>query len=144
MVQFPGTRGGAEWGGPSFDPKTGILYVNANEVPLLLKMKQVPATPKEESTLTARGAKLYTLNNCGMCHGADRAGSDVYPSLQNIGKRRTKAELSAVLTHGKGQMPAYQAITGKDKDALLAFLGDENRLDQSPQPGSDDTSPRYV
>ena len=42
IVQFPGTRGGAEWGGASFDPETGILYVNANEIPLLIKMKAIP------------------------------------------------------------------------------------------------------
>ena len=29
-VVFPGLDGGSEWGGPSFDPETGILYINAN------------------------------------------------------------------------------------------------------------------
>lgn len=144
VVQFPGTRGGAEWGGPSFDPKTGILYVNANEIPLLLKMKLVPASPKEGSSLAAQGAKLYTLNNCGMCHGADRAGNDVYPSLQNVGKRRTETELLAVLARGKGQMPAYPAITGKDREALLAFLLDKTGSEAPTRSGSDTASPRYV
>jgi quinoprotein glucose dehydrogenase len=32
-VIFPGFDGGGEWGGPSFDPETGVLYVNANEMP---------------------------------------------------------------------------------------------------------------
>jgi len=31
-VVFPGFDGGAEWGGTAFDPATGILYVNANEM----------------------------------------------------------------------------------------------------------------
>ncbi len=31
-VVFPGFDGGAEWGGPAVDPKTGVLYVNANEM----------------------------------------------------------------------------------------------------------------
>ena len=31
-VVFPGFDGGAEWGGPAFDPATGLLYVNANEM----------------------------------------------------------------------------------------------------------------
>ncbi|MCK7553578.1 hypothetical protein MKQ70_00580 [Chitinophaga sedimenti] len=35
---FPGFDGGAEWGGPAFDPETGILYVNANEMPWVLTM----------------------------------------------------------------------------------------------------------
>jgi quinoprotein glucose dehydrogenase len=35
-VVFPGLDGGAEWGGPSFDPETGILYINANEMPWVI------------------------------------------------------------------------------------------------------------
>ncbi len=31
-IIFPGFDGGAEWGGPSYDPTTSILYVNANEM----------------------------------------------------------------------------------------------------------------
>jgi quinoprotein glucose dehydrogenase len=31
-IVFPGFDGGAEWGGTAFDPATGILYVNANEM----------------------------------------------------------------------------------------------------------------
>ncbi|MEO7119860.1 MAG: PQQ-binding-like beta-propeller repeat protein, partial [Ginsengibacter sp.] len=37
-IIFPGFDGGAEWGGPAYDPSTGILYVNANEVPWVLTM----------------------------------------------------------------------------------------------------------
>ena len=31
-VVFPGFDGGAEWGGSAFDPESGLLYVNANEM----------------------------------------------------------------------------------------------------------------
>ena len=31
-VVFPGFDGGAEWGGPAFDPETGLIYINANEM----------------------------------------------------------------------------------------------------------------
>ena len=31
-VIFPGFDGGAEWGGSAFDPTTGVLYVNANDI----------------------------------------------------------------------------------------------------------------
>ena len=31
-VEFPGLDGGAEWGGPTFDPETGLMYINANEM----------------------------------------------------------------------------------------------------------------
>src|SRR6185436_12105914 len=29
---YPGFDGGAEWGGPAWDPDSGLLYVNANEM----------------------------------------------------------------------------------------------------------------
>ena len=35
-IQSPGLNGGGEWGGPSFDPETGIMYINANESPWVI------------------------------------------------------------------------------------------------------------
>ena len=37
-VMFPGFDGGAEWGGSAFDPASGILYVNANEMAWLARL----------------------------------------------------------------------------------------------------------
>ena len=37
-IIFPGFDGGAEWGGPGFDPTTGLLYVNSNEMAWVLRM----------------------------------------------------------------------------------------------------------
>jgi len=39
-IVFPGFHGGANWSGASFDPTTGQLYVNANEVPWILTMQK--------------------------------------------------------------------------------------------------------
>jgi membrane-bound PQQ-dependent dehydrogenase (glucose/quinate/shikimate family) len=36
---FPGTLGGATWSGASFDPKTGYLYINVNELGAVGAMK---------------------------------------------------------------------------------------------------------
>src|SRR5262249_60191542 len=36
---FPGTLGGATWSGASFDPTTGYLYVNVNELGAVGAMK---------------------------------------------------------------------------------------------------------
>jgi quinoprotein glucose dehydrogenase len=123
VVQVPGSRGGAEWGGASFDPETGILYVNANELPLLLKMKPVPSNDETISP----GEKIYGINNCSMCHGANREGSTVFPSLRNLTSRLTIPKADSVLKTGKGQMPAYPNITGTDKQALLNFLFDKKQ-----------------
>jgi quinoprotein glucose dehydrogenase len=37
-VMFPGTNGGSNWGGGSFDPTTGTLYVNSMDVASFMRM----------------------------------------------------------------------------------------------------------
>jgi quinoprotein glucose dehydrogenase len=143
VVQFPGTRGGAEWGGASFDPETGVLYVNANEIPLLIKMKAMEMS--DGQLLASVGEKVYTLNNCTMCHGSNRAGTGVFPSLQNLASRKKEDEVRALLKTGRGQMPAFPNISAADKDALMAFLFDKK--DASSKPASTPSQPttyRYV
>jgi quinoprotein glucose dehydrogenase len=46
-VVTPGFHGGATWSGASFDPDTGILYINSNEQPNVTTMKkQKPGNPE--------------------------------------------------------------------------------------------------
>lgn len=42
-VIFPGTNGGANWGGASYDPETHTLYVNSMDVGMLYHMVKRPA-----------------------------------------------------------------------------------------------------
>ncbi|MDB5261278.1 MAG: Pyrrolo-quinoline quinone [Adhaeribacter sp.] len=80
-VIFPGFDGGAEWGGNAFDPESGILYINANEMPWILTM--VEAKPKGKELVSA-GHGLY-LQHCASCHGPDRMGDKhIYPTLVKI------------------------------------------------------------
>jgi quinoprotein glucose dehydrogenase len=39
-VVFPGFDGGAEWGGSAFDPSTGVLYVNSNDIAWTTSMRR--------------------------------------------------------------------------------------------------------
>jgi quinoprotein glucose dehydrogenase len=45
-VFFPGTNGGANWGGGSFDPATATLYVNSMDVGAFLRLVKRPADAK--------------------------------------------------------------------------------------------------
>lgn len=123
MVQFPGTRGGAEWGGAAVDPQ-GIMYVNANDIPLLISMKQVEVEGQEEFLATV-GSRMYTVNACTSCHGADRAGTDVYPDLRRLSRTHSEKDVMRLLRQGKGQMPAYPNLSDEEMAALLAFLFDK-------------------
>lgn len=44
-VFFPGTNGGANWGGGSFDPSTSTLYVNAMDVAAFMQLTARPNDP---------------------------------------------------------------------------------------------------
>ncbi len=43
-VVFPGYHGGATWSGASFDPTTGLLYVNTNNIPWIATLKKNPSS----------------------------------------------------------------------------------------------------
>lgn len=127
IVQFPGTRGGGEWGGAAVDPQHGIMYVNANEIPFLMSMRPIDVEGQEEYLATA-GKRIYTVNACTTCHGNDRKGTNVYPTLESLSKSRTEKEIASIIRNGKGQMPPFPGISEDDMKALLAFLFDKKDL----------------
>lgn len=95
-VFFPGTDGGAQWGGSATDPD-GIIYIPGKQNPChssLVKREQ----PAENGSVT--GAQLYSLC-CASCHGTDRRGNHdgSYPSLLAIDKRLSVDAVNQVLLH---------------------------------------------
>ncbi|KAA0992930.1 outer membrane protein assembly factor BamB family protein [Dyadobacter aurulentus] len=138
-IILPGFDGGAEWGGAAADPDDGILYVNSNEMAWILTMKD---TPKEsELSNLSPGEKVYTTY-CTTCHGPQRKGNakSGYPSLIDIGSRRDRAFVNQLVTSGKGMMPGFPMLTADEKQALLAFLfGDEKVEAVSEVPATNKT-----
>jgi len=120
-IVFPGFDGGGEWGGSAFNPQTGTLFVNANEVPWILTMVEV----KEGATTNIeRGSGLYT-QFCAGCHGTDRQGGDFMgkvPSLLGLKDRIDQQQFEATLKNGKGAMPAFAWLADHQVKALEAFL----------------------
>ena len=93
-IIFPGVDGGGEWGGPAFDPTSGLLYVNANEMPWYHKLV-------ERNDHSLYGA------NCASCHGDDLKGSPDVPSLVGVGERRSRDDIAKIIREGTGRMPGY-------------------------------------
>ncbi len=119
-VEFPGLDGGSEWGGPSIDPETGLLYVNANEMGWLIRLvdrKPIPITP--ENYLQA-GQRLYT-QNCMACHGADKKGTGNNPSLSGIETRYQVSDLMLLLKTGRRMMPGFAQLTDQERKAILIY-----------------------
>lgn len=119
-IIFPGFDGGAEWGGPAVDPSTGILYVNANEVPWILKMLVAEEKASTENYGQA-GIRLYK-QHCMSCHSADRKGGDTYPSLLDIGKKYSAQQLVEFVNTGRRMMPAFGHLATEEKNAIASFL----------------------
>jgi quinoprotein glucose dehydrogenase len=127
-IIFPGFDGGAEWGGASYDP-SGILYVNANEMPWILTM--VDVRMKEDAWI---GISLYRTN-CATCHGIDRGGDGhVYPPLRNLQRKFTKDSIKKFMLTGKGAMPAFSHLSDKERDAIARYVLDlEERTPEEKQ-----------
>jgi quinoprotein glucose dehydrogenase len=127
-IVFPGFDGGAEWGGTAFDPATGLLFVNSNEMPWIVKL-----IPNNDTS-------LY-VSKCATCHKADRTGTPAAPSLVGIGTKLSREEIATIVRQGTGRMPAFPdmgarniadvteyLVTGKDKGADPALQRDPNWL----------------
>jgi len=123
-VIFPGYDGGAEWGGPAFDPLSSLLYVNANEMPWILTMKD--ATPQQASIEKwgDAGNRLYN-NNCMSCHGVNREGSGNNPSLIDVKGRYTSTQLDELLKGGRRMMPAFKQLSVEERSAIASFVLDD-------------------
>lgn len=118
IALFPGFDGGAEWGGAAYDPSSNWLYVNANEMPWIVKM--VKNEPGQSV-----GQALYVAN-CANCHGLDRRGNgNAFPPLTDIGKKRTAAQIDEMLKSGKGTMPAYRHLPEAERKQIVGYLLNE-------------------
>ena len=108
-IVFPGFDGGAEWGGSAFDPSSGLLYVNANEMPWVVKL-----IPNDDTS-------LYR-SKCATCHKADRTGTPAAPSLVGVGKRLTRDEIMTIVRQGTGRMPGFPDMGGRNIGDVADFL----------------------
>jgi quinoprotein glucose dehydrogenase len=116
-IVFPGFDGGAEWGGPAWDPETGMLYVNSNEMAWILRV-----VPRKRSRRQASGKALY-MRDCSGCHRADLKGTPPeFPSLAGLSAKRTRLEVERVIRDGAGRMPGFGRLGDAAVNAIVAYL----------------------
>jgi quinoprotein glucose dehydrogenase len=134
-VIFPGFDGGAEWGGAAFDPDTGLLYVNSNEMAWVASLAY---------NVTGRGPRATYLRECAGCHRDDMKGTPPQiPPLVAVGDRRSAAELSAIIRQGTGRMPGHPALSRETVAALVEYLRTGKRTSSDDDP-PDTSSPTYL
>jgi quinoprotein glucose dehydrogenase len=136
-IAFPGLDGGQEWGGPAFDPETGYLYTNTNEMPWVVTIaKRAPAET------TSSGQSLYQAN-CAACHKADRTGNppDV-PALIGVDQRYTGREIGQIVRGGNGLMPPFPKLSNQQVGAIARYIltGEDEVVAAT---GNDVSAPEY-
>jgi len=113
-VVFPGFDGGAEWGGSAFDPETGLLYVNANDVAWTSSLGENKGGKTVE--------QLY-LNNCAGCHRDDMLGTPpAIPSLAGLRGKRRAEDIAAVIRQGAGRMPSFPNLSRIDATLIAGYV----------------------
>jgi len=113
-VIFPGFDGGAEWGGSTFDPATGLLYVNANDIAW---------TSSLAGNQGGNSATRLYLTNCANCHGDDLSGAPPgIPALTNLQGRMSAQQIGATIREGGGRMPSFPNLRPQDITAIAQFV----------------------
>ena len=134
VVVFPGFDGGAEWGGSAFDPDTGLLYVNANDLAWTSSLKQNDG---------GRSARQLYLTSCAGCHRDDMQGTPpTIPSLADLRGKRTSQQIANTVQQGAGRMPSFPNLAVGDIFAIADYIlsGEDKEL-QSSEPSPN--QPRY-
>jgi len=127
---YPGFDGGGEWGGPAYDPDSGVLYVNANEMAWLGSL-----APNDKGRST--GKTIY-LRECAACHGDTGLGSPPqFPALSELHYRMSLDQFRERVRKGGGRMPGFPNLQEEALQAIAAFL---DRGQDLPA-GSADTTP---
>ena len=121
-VHAPTHNGGSLFGGTAAEPGTGAVYIVTRDNPGILRL----VTPEEKASGVGRsahpGQRVYE-QNCEVCHGADRLGTDNGAPLIADGTLLfDAAAIRAVLKTGNGRMPAFPHLGSFDVDRVVAYL----------------------
>jgi quinoprotein glucose dehydrogenase len=133
-IVFPGFDGGAEWGGSAFDPETGLLYVNANDVAWTSSLR---------GNNDANSSRQLYLTNCANCHRDDLLGTPPsIPSLADLRGKRAPQDIAAFIRQGAGRMPSFPNLSAVAITAIAEYvLSGENKELESAEPSP--SRPRY-
>jgi quinoprotein glucose dehydrogenase len=130
-IIFPGFDGGAEWGGPAYDPETHNFFVNANESAWILRM--VEQKPPQRS---GTGKSIY-LRECSSCHKPDMQGSPPeFPALTGLNRQFEENEILELVSLGGTRMPGFARL-GKDGIKAVVdyvYKGENNRAQVQESP----------
>jgi quinoprotein glucose dehydrogenase len=119
-VFFPGTDGGAQWGGAAVDEKQ-VMYIPSKQNPVYSSLVRV------DKMVENSGKSLYA-QHCQSCHGSNREGNEdgTIPGLQEVHRKYSEQVLHQLVNKGRGRMPAFNFLSTAEKKAVFAYLNGLN------------------
>ena len=127
IVMMPGIRGGAEWSGACVDMETGIMYVGINDIPNIVELVEKKTNREDLVGRSVKNAgEVIYFRNCAACHGNDRKGTSNFPPLIDVPKKLKPEDVNKKLQRATAMMPSFQNMPPEDKEAIIAFLFNQN------------------
>ena len=118
-IILPTAHGGANWGGASVNPETNMLFVNATDIPWILKLTDLKKI-REANQLD--GKTLY-LTYCKGCHGPDMKGG-VGPDISIRAKRYRNDQVASIIRKGAPPMPSFSFLSEQQIAAIVGYVRD--------------------
>jgi quinoprotein glucose dehydrogenase len=119
-VIVPAAHGGSNWGGAAYNPLSGVMFVNAVDLPWFHKLVPIKGL---DANNDQSGEKLYQLY-CSSCHGKDRKGNAIGPNIAEKAKTYPVKKLEQILKRGVEPMPSFKHLPQVQIDAIVAYLKD--------------------
>ena len=140
-IEMPGNNGGANFQGSAIDPESGTLFVVSKDLPSLLKLELDATAKVSEGSSQEEKGRVAFQSQCRLCHGAELRGQPpAVPSLIDVGSRLSASEVRAVITNGRGPMPAFSRLSSEKLDSLLAYLLHPDRAPTNSKDVKDEKS----
>ncbi len=115
-VVFPGFDGGGEWGGPAVDPRSGVIYINSNDLPWTGSL-----------TANKRGGARRGHLSGPMCRLPRCRPSWRSARLSVVGRGPDQSftdQIREIVHKGKGRMLGFPNLRDAQLEQLLDFLDD--------------------
>jgi mono/diheme cytochrome c family protein len=101
----------------------------------LLALMALPLHADSKKDSEKAGAVLFRDKGCAYCHGPLALGTQKGPSLADVRKKLTAAQIANQIQNGGKQMPAFKTAVSPDELAqLISFLRAKHRPVPPPPP----------
>ena len=119
-IMLPTAHGGANWGGASVNPETGMLFVNATDIPMILKLTDL----KKIREANQLNPEILFRTYCSNCHGADKKGTGVGPDLTGRARKYKAGQIANILRKGAAPMPSFKFLSEQQIAAIVSYIRD--------------------